>query len=84
MTGQVGIGVHPCLSLSYTPGQKVPKIFTGAVQVLKKFSPQQYDLEIRPPSQLFVTTRITLPETKPASLHLKMDDWNTIVSFWGV
>ena len=24
----------------------------------------------------------TLPETKPASLHLKMDGWKTIVSFW--
>ena len=27
-------------------------------------------------------TRDPLPETKPASLHLKIDSWNTIVSFW--
>ena len=26
---------------------------------------------------------LTAPETKPASLHLKMDGWKTIVSFWG-
>ena len=25
-----------------------------------------------------------LPETKPASLHLKMDAWNTILYFLGV
>ena len=24
----------------------------------------------------------TLPETKPANLHLKMEGWKTILSFW--
>ena len=28
------------------------------------------------------STRVTFPETKPASLHLKMDGWNTILSYW--
>ena len=29
-----------------------------------------------------LSTQNPLPETKPASLHLKLDSWNTIVSFW--
>ena len=29
-----------------------------------------------------VVLDVSLPETKPASSYLKMDGWNTILSYW--
>ena len=34
------------------------------------------------PTILEISKEDTLPETKPASLPLKIDGWKTILSFW--